>query len=261
MKKCSKCGKEKSLDEYENSKGGRFGKRADCRKCRNAARVARRLADPESRNKDRAAGRRAASKLAKDPERVAERNRRGREHYADDPTRYSETRKAWNAANSDKILEYRKKYRDSGKQHKANKAYKERNREHLNACARVRNANNPEPARAATKAWRLANLEHVKRYSAQYREDNRLYFASKQSQRRATIKGLRGSATAEQVKERFDFHGNKCIYCGCCGPMEIEHMIPISRGGTNWPANLAPACRSCNSSKRSKTFFEFKGEQ
>jgi 5-methylcytosine-specific restriction endonuclease McrA len=26
-------------------------------------------------------------------------------------------------------------------------------------------------------------------------------------------------------------------------------VIPLSVGGTNWPANLRPACRSCNSAK------------
>lgn len=62
MKTCSKCGKEKPLDGYENSKAGKFGKRADCRDCRNKARVERRKNNPESKRKDREAGRRAVAK-------------------------------------------------------------------------------------------------------------------------------------------------------------------------------------------------------
>lgn len=29
-----------------------------------------------------------------------------------------------------------------------------------------------------------------------------------------------------------------------------DHIVPISRGGTNHPSNLQPSCRECNSSKR-----------
>ena len=29
----------------------------------------------------------------------------------------------------------------------------------------------------------------------------------------------------------------------------IDHVKPIARGGSNWPANLRPACTPCNSRK------------
>jgi len=34
--------------------------------------------------------------------------------------------------------------------------------------------------------------------------------------------------------------------------MEIEHVIPISKGGTHAMGNILPACHDCNSSKRAK---------
>jgi 5-methylcytosine-specific restriction endonuclease McrA len=40
--------------------------------------------------------------------------------------------------------------------------------------------------------------------------------------------------------------------------LSIEHRIPLSRGGSNWPANLAPACKTCNSSKGTKTEKEYR---
>ncbi|NAE18264.1 hypothetical protein GUJ16_13385 [Enterococcus hirae] len=33
---------------------------------------------------------------------------------------------------------------------------------------------------------------------------------------------------------------------------EIDHVKPLSRGGSAWPANLRPACRTCNSKKRAR---------
>jgi predicted nucleic acid-binding Zn ribbon protein len=40
----------------------------------------------------------------------------------------------------------------------------------------------------------------------------------------------------------------RCLYCS--GPCQtIDHVIPLTLGGTNYEGNLAPACWSCNSSK------------
>lgn len=44
-----------------------------------------------------------------------------------------------------------------------------------------------------------------------------------------------------------------CAYCGDRdGPLEVDHIIPRSAGGTNDPVNLTIACKSCNSSKGAK---------
>ncbi len=37
----------------------------------------------------------------------------------------------------------------------------------------------------------------------------------------------------------------------------IEHLVPLSRGGSHCWENVVPACRGCNSSKSNKTFTEF----
>ena len=43
-----------------------------------------------------------------------------------------------------------------------------------------------------------------------------------------------------------------CQYCGCSGDeteLEIEHIIPISKGGNNDIRNLCTACKNCNRKK------------
>lgn len=54
-------------------------------------------------------------------------------------------------------------------------------------------------------------------------------------------------------------YGGKCAYCGDISSdnMSIDHMIPRSRGGSNCESNLMPSCRSCNSTKGTKTVEEF----
>lgn len=51
-----------------------------------------------------------------------------------------------------------------------------------------------------------------------------------------------------------------CQYCGERGKkLECDHVIPISRGGSNEESNLVTACFSCNRSKRDKLVSEWRG--
>jgi len=50
----------------------------------------------------------------------------------------------------------------------------------------------------------------------------------------------------------------KCTYCGKVGgKLEPDHIIPISKGGTNDIINLTTACLKCNRQKKDKTPEEF----
>jgi 5-methylcytosine-specific restriction endonuclease McrA len=104
--------------------------------------------------------------------------------------------------------------------------------------------------------WRRQNPELNRARAAKMREKNlhqRIEFNRKY---RARKHGASGDATQAQINARAAFFGGVCSYCG--GAYEcIDHVIPLSRGGSNWPANLRPACLSCNSSKRNKTLAEW----
>ena len=47
----------------------------------------------------------------------------------------------------------------------------------------------------------------------------------------------------------FERDGPLCSSCGSLDDLTIDHIKPLSRGGTNTLDNLTPLCRSCNSSK------------
>lgn len=53
-----------------------------------------------------------------------------------------------------------------------------------------------------------------------------------------------------------------CRYCGASGvPLDCDHVIPLSRGGTNDKTNLVAACKPCNCSKGDKLVSEWRPEQ
>ena len=50
--------------------------------------------------------------------------------------------------------------------------------------------------------------------------------------------------------------GQPCAYCDSLAST-IDHVVPLSRGGTHYEGNLAPACRSCNSRKHRRFIAEW----
>lgn len=46
--------------------------------------------------------------------------------------------------------------------------------------------------------------------------------------------------------------GRRCVYCGTALGLEnatLDHVIPLSRGGSHLPGNLVAACQPCNQLK------------
>ena len=56
----------------------------------------------------------------------------------------------------------------------------------------------------------------------------------------------------------FERDGYVCTYCGSDKLLEGDHIVPLSRGGSNAFDNLATACRPCNQSKGSKAEEEWR---
>ncbi|WP_363325705.1 RNA-guided endonuclease IscB [Thermogemmatispora sp.] len=58
---------------------------------------------------------------------------------------------------------------------------------------------------------------------------------------------LFGYEVREYLREKW---GRRCVYCGAENvPLEIEHIVPKSRGGSNRVSHLTLACRVCNQAK------------
>ena len=51
--------------------------------------------------------------------------------------------------------------------------------------------------------------------------------------------------------------GHACVYCGADKSPEGDHIVPLSKGGSNALTNLAAACHRCNLSKASSTLEEW----
>lgn len=60
-----------------------------------------------------------------------------------------------------------------------------------------------------------------------------------------------GTLYGYEIREYLlELTGRKCAYCGKGGRrLEVEHIVPKARGGSDRPDNLTMACRDCNEKK------------
>jgi hypothetical protein len=66
---------------------------------------------------------------------------------------------------------------------------------------------------------------------------------------------LQGYEVREYLLEKWN---RKCAYCGKKNiPLQIEHIIPRSRGGSDRVSNLTISCHDCNKKKGNQTAEEF----
>lgn len=93
---------------------------------------------------------------------------------------------------------------------------------------------------ATNKAWQSAN-------PAALAAQSRRYYARKL--------GAKGDHTVKDVQYILKMQKMKCAECRCCLKKrhEVDHIMPLSKGGSNCRKNLQALCRSCNARKAAKT--------
>lgn len=65
---------------------------------------------------------------------------------------------------------------------------------------------------------------------------------------------------AEIRRSIFERDGSICAYCHDTeGPFHLDHIHPVSKGGSSAPENLTVACAPCNHSKGCKTLDKWNG--
>lgn len=156
---------------------------------------------------------------------------RAREHrrYIDNKQEINRRNNAWCREHWHNDPEYReRKNRQKRETVQRNPAFKARINEWKKKYNKSRYASDPEFAEAHRHSVRLSH-----------------------SKRRATIHGNGDKSTInrKEWKALCAKYDNRCLACGQKKRLEIDHIIPISKGGHNSIDNVQPLCRSCNSKK------------
>jgi len=108
------------------------------------------------------------------------------------------------------------------------------------------------------RAWKANNRERANELS---RERNRRNYSTEANRvrmlkRRAMRMG--NGCTDVSAADLREIKQQPCLACGTRESITIEHLVPLARGGRHSIGNLAPLCKSCNSSKGSMLWIEWK---
>ena len=110
------------------------------------------------------------------------------------------------------------------------------------------------------KQQREANAEAIHASSKIWRQNNLEKDAAKSRRRYAKKRGATGSHSLEEFISLCKRHSWRCFYCGCQLTRKTvteDHVVPVSKGGTDNIDNIVPACCPCNSRKGAKSILEF----
>jgi 5-methylcytosine-specific restriction endonuclease McrA len=109
------------------------------------------------------------------------------------------------------------------------------------------------------KIYRLNNHNKVTDGYAIWLEKNRDVVRANAKNRKARLKAAKSFlVTSRDVRKILR---NPCIYCGSNENIQLEHVIPLARGGSHSIGNLASACAACNMSKNKWFVTEWKSKQ
>ena len=136
------------------------------------------------------------------------------------------------------------------------KQYYLKNKKRINAYSLNWQRKNKDKAKTIRRKWRIKNTEANRRNANNWAKKNKeyvLYNASNQKYKRKGAKGNHSIKEWRELKEKLNY---TCQRCGRKEPeikLTKDHIIPISKGGTNYINNLQPLCMRCNCSKREFT--------
>lgn len=83
----------------------------------------------------------------------------------------------------------------------------------------------------------------------------------KERKKQASLKDLRERDEYRKFRDLVMIRdGYTCAYCGITDvPLQLDHIHPRSKGGSDLPHNLTACCKPCNTSKGAKTVEEWRG--
>jgi 5-methylcytosine-specific restriction endonuclease McrA len=112
----------------------------------------------------------------------------------------------------------------------------------------------PEKKRVYAHRWRLKNGEKYRVYARKWATNNPDAVASARHRYRVRKRG-NGYVEKFRRSEIFKRDGGRCQYCGVVvteHAWDLDHIIPLSRGGNHSRSNVVVACVPCNRRKHNK---------
>lgn len=154
--------------------------------------------------------------------------------------------------------------------------YVEQEKTRRSARAKQEREQHPERVKERSRKARIRNRNKIRAKSSEYeqrpevkarrreRQKSSAYLETRRlirQRHRSRKLNASGDITKTVWFEICQEHSWECYLCGITldlSTAQIEHRIPLSRGGTNERYNIAPACDRCNARKGIRTEKEYR---
>lgn len=154
------------------------------------------------------------------------------------------------AANREKNIEYNREWRKANPEYHSeyNKRWRNENEGAYRAYYRQYRIDNLKKVRAAYAAWEAKNPNYGTLWAQRNPERSREITRRRRARLRAVPTF---EVTERDIEKMFNRFSGRCAYCkeSLGENYHIDHVMPVSLGGSNGIGNLVPACPPCNVSK------------
>jgi len=168
----------------------------------------------------------------------------------------------WRARHPEKqkAATYKWRVRHLKKWNAYQRKWRRRNRERTNPILRAKRKLLGDAYNAKRRDYRRRNLNKLRKAARRYYWKN---WQKKRVEHHAAVakrKGAPGKYTQQEWLRLLAQYRYRCAYCNrklTRKSASADHVLPLSRGGTNWIANIVPACLPCNQRKNFLTAQEY----
>lgn len=134
-----------------------------------------------------------------------------------------------------------------------NAAYRVARKEELREVSRQWRKDHPVRTAEIARTSKIKHEAERKVSNQTYRKAHAAHYATLGSKRRALKLGNGGSHTEAEWEALKARYGNRCLFCGRTNrPLTKDHVLPVTKGGTDTIDNIQPLCGPCNSSKSAR---------
>lgn len=168
-----------------------------------------------------------------------------RETRRANPEKFREQYRKWNqnrseasrARSRERCAEWRKSTENRARMNACSREHYRKHREHYLEQMKDWAARHPEASREIKRRWNAANRESLR---------------LRTQLRRARLATSEGCFTEKEWRELCARYDHRCLCCGMWEPLTVDHVVPVSMGGSSYIENIQPLCGPCNSRKGAK---------